>query len=229
MTISDKNTCTYIVDICGTLVRDDTTLGLLQHHFARHPRRNLRYWFYRVITAHRSPLRLSFVVLEKITRRHLLKYFAIRLLTGDTIKALNQSATEYAALLLTERRIPAVWQILEEPLKSKKPIVLASASLEPIVAALANSMGVHYIASKLEKQNGFYTGRYTLDITGDKVDVLKEKYNEICLDEKLYVISDNITDLNLLKKAKHAYVVLHKESHHQRWNGINATFLKVDE
>jgi phosphoserine phosphatase len=181
------------------------------------------------MTATRSPLRLSFVVLEKITRKHLLKYFAIRLLAGDTAQALNQSAVEYAALLLAEKRIPTVWKILENPLKYKKRIVLASASLEPIVAALAKYMGVHYIASKLEQKNGIYTGRYADDITGDKEVILRKKYNKLFPSDQLYVISDNFTDLSLLKKAKHAYVVLHKESHRQRWGSINATFLKVDE
>jgi hypothetical protein len=42
-------------------------------------------------------------------------------------------------------------------------------------------------------------------------------------------ISDNYSDRTLLEKATQAYVVLHRASHRQRWQGLNATFLEVGE
>ena len=101
----------YVVDVCGTLVRDDTTLGLLRHHFARDRVRPLRYTLFRAMSARRSPVRLAIAVLEKLSDQHLLKHAAVRLLAGDRVEALNLSADEYAAQLLAQRRLGDVQHI----------------------------------------------------------------------------------------------------------------------
>lgn len=218
----------YVVDVCGTLVRDDTTLGLLRHHFAHGGSRPGRYMLFRVMTARRSPLRLAFAVLEKLTGRHLLKHAAVRLLAGDPVDALNQSAAEYAARLLAHRRVASVWPLLGVPVQAGR-VVLASASLEPVVAALASTMGVRHVASALGEQAGILTGHYVSDLTGRKEQALIEKYGREALDGQVCAISDNFSDRPLLEKATQAYVVLHRESHRQRWQGLNATFLPVGE
>lgn len=216
----------YVVDVCGTLVRDDTTLGLLHHHFARNGNRRIRCLLLRAMTARRSPLRLAFAVLEKLTGRHLLKHAAVRLLAGDPVEALNQSATEYAAQLLAQRRVASVWPLLGSPVEAGR-VVLASASLEPVVAALASTMGVRHVASGLGQQAGILTGRYVSDLTGRKEQALIKKYGPNVLTGQICAISDNFSDRPLLEKAARAYVVLHQESHRQRWRGLNATFLEV--
>lgn len=218
----------YVVDVCGTLVRDDTTLGLLRHHFARDGKRPIRYMLFMAMTARRSPLRLAFAVLEKLTCRHLLKHVAVRLLAGDEVEALNQSAAGYAARLLEHRRVVSVWTLLDVPVQSGR-VVLASASLEPVVASLASALGARHVASALDHRAGVLTGRYASDLTGQKEQALIEKYGHAVLAGQVCAISDNFSDRPLLEKAAQAYVVLHRESHRQRWHGLNATFLQVDE
>ena len=218
----------YVVDVCGTLVRDDTTIGLLRHHFSRDGHRQIRYMLFRAMTARRSPLRLAFAVLEKLTGQHLLKHAAVRLLVGDSVDSLNQSAVEYAARLLTNRRVASVWPLLDTPVQARR-VVLASASLEPVVAALASIMGVRHVASGLGQQAGILTGLYAGDLTGRKEQALIEKYGRDVLAGQVCAISDNFSDRPLLDKAAKAYVVLHSESHRQRWQGLNATFLQVGE
>lgn len=218
----------YVVDVCGTLVHDDTTLGLLRHHFARDGNRRVRYMLFWAMTARRSPLWLAFAVLEKLTGQHLLKHAAVRLLAGDRVNSLDQSAAEYAARLLMQRRVASVWPLLDVPLQARR-VVLASASLEPVVAALASTMGVRHVASGLGQQAGILTGRYVSDLTGRKEQALIEKYGHDVLAGQVCAISDNFSDRSLLEKAAQAYVVLHSESHRQRWQGLNATFLQVGE
>ena len=218
----------YVVDVCGTLVRDDTTLGLLQQHFAHDGLRPLRYMLFKAMTARKSPLRLAFAVLEKVTGRHLLKHAVVRLLAGDRVEALDQSAAVYAAWLLAQRRVGSVWPLLDSPLRSGG-VVLASASLEPVVAALALAIGARHVASSLEQFDGVLTGRYAADLTGCKEQALTEKYGDEVLAGRVCVISDNFSDRPLLEKSAQAYVVLHQELHRQRWAGIDATFLKVGE
>ena len=108
-------------------------------------------------------------------------------------------------------------------------MILASASLEPVVAALASTMGARYVASGLRQQAGILTGLYASDLTGRKEQALIEKYGHDVLAGQVCAISDNFSDRLLLEKAANAYVVLHSESHRQRWQGLNATFLQVGE
>lgn len=213
-----------IVDVCGTLVRDDTTLGLLQHHFME--RRGLRSALFRVLTKRRSPVWLAVAAMEKLTGRHLLKHLVVRLLAGTPATHLEKSAAEYAAWLLEERRLRAVWQLLPKEI-GPDSLVLASASLEPVVRQLALLMGVRHVASTLEEHDGVLTGRYAKDLTGCKEQALREKYQGLLRNPPARVISDNLSDRALLETAAEAYVVLHRESHRQRWTDIRAVFVDV--
>ncbi|QGM22375.1 hypothetical protein GJ672_08985 [Spiribacter sp. 2438] len=217
----------YVVDVCGTLVRDDTTLGLLRHHFDSDRARPLRSWLFKAVSTRRSPFWVAFAIAEKMTGRHLLKHFAVRLLAGDRLQAVEQSAREYAEALLLERRVPTVWLLLEKPLSGGR-VILASASLEPVVSALATSTGVGYVASKLQHRAGVLTGRYENDLTGQKREALVEKYGEDLLSGQVCVLTDNLTDRSLVQEAAYSYVVLHDPAHRERWDGVNATFVEVD-
>ena len=218
----------YVVDVCGTLVREDTTLGLLRYHFARCSGRRWRQYVFGAMTASRSPVRLCVAVLERLTGRHLLKHAVVGLLAGDRKEALAQSASDYAAALLSQGRVSSVWPLIEHPARAGR-VVLASASLEPVVASLAASIGARYVASQLEERDGLLTGKYAQDLTGAKEQALRSKYGPAVLAGRVCAISDNFSDRALLEGAEQAYVVLHLASHRQRWNGIMATFLRVDE
>ena len=218
----------YVVDVCGTLVRDDTTLGLLRYHLSHAKQRRFRRTILRIMTARRSLVRLSFVVLERLMGRHLLKYAAVKLLAGESASALAQSAAKYADILLNERRMDVVWPLIEEPIHAGH-VVLASSSLAPVVACLAAKLGVRYVASELEQQNGVLTGRYTKDLTGRKEQALLEKFGPDALSGRFFAISDNLSDRGLLEKASQAYVVIHRQAHRQRWQGLNAVFLEVEK
>lgn len=217
----------YVVDVCGTLVRDDTTAGLLAYHFKRTPERPWRGALLLALTARRSPLRICFAVLEKLSGRHVLKHVLVGLLKGDSLDALNASAKEYARHLLDQRRVSNVWDRLAEPLESGR-VVLASASLEPVVAALAAALGARHVASSLAAHHGVLTGAYTHDLTGCKESALTVKYGANVLSGQVCVISDNLSDRPLLEKAAQACVVLHKPAHRVRWSGLAAHFLLVD-
>lgn len=218
---------TYVVDVCGTLVREDTTLGLVRHHLSRSRHRRMRYRFFQALTARRSPVRLGLILAEKLSSRHLLKHLAIRLLADDSLEALNRSAADYAQALLSRKRVGSVWPLLEAPLKSGR-VVLASASLEPVVSALATAVGAGYVASALQQRDGVLTGRYARDLTGQKERALAEKFGPSLLAGRMCVITDNLSDRRLVARATRAYVVLHAAAHRARWTESNATFLEVD-
>ncbi len=216
---------TYVVDVCGTLVKDDTTLGLLRCHFARCPERPLRIYILLMLTAVYSPLRLLFMVLEKLTGHHVLKHLLVRMLAGDKETALNESGQAYAQDLLKSRRIGPVWERLAEA--SPSQIILASASLEPVVKALAESMGTRFVASSLEVRDGLLTGRYLEDVTGKKEVAIERKYGPVALAEPFAAFSDNLSDRPLLAKAAIACVVLHCNTHRARWMNLPADYVGV--
>ena len=218
----------YVVDVCGTLVRDDTTLGLLDYHFCKDGSRFLRGRIFKSVCMRRSLFWFMFAVAEKETGRHLLKHFAVRLLAGERLEALERSAREYSELLMAKRRVPTVRLLLEQPFSHGR-VVLASASLEPIVAALAAAAGARYVASTLEHHEGVLTGHYETDLTGGKRQALLKKFGDDILTGRVFVITDNLTDRSLMDNAARAYVVLHDPAHRERWRGVNAIFIGVDE
>lgn len=217
----------FIVDVCGTLVLDDTTLGLLRHHFKRGGRYRIRPVLLGALTGRRSPLRFAFTIMEQLTGRHWLKHVVLLLLRGVSVAELDESAGEYAAELLVNRRVPSVWSLLDVPMASGR-VVLASASLEPVVARLAGALGAEYVASTLAQRGDRLTGFYAMDLTGRKPKALADKFGASFLAGPMCVISDNFSDRPLLEKADCAYVVLHKETHRRRWAGFRAGFLQVN-
>ncbi len=223
MDASDRS-YVWLVDVCGTLVRDDTTLGLLRHHLRKQP--GLRSALFGLLTGRRGPVRMTLALLEWLSGRHILKHWVVRLLAGTPVEHLEDSAREYAAWLLQDRRLPAVWEVLSQR-RDEDCIVLASASLEPVVRQLALRMGVRHVASALEVRDGVLTGRYARDITGAKEQAVGQKYVGLLRSAPQRVISDNLSDRPLLERATEAYVVLHRPSHRQRWAGMQAVFIEV--
>src|SRR3546814_12702039 len=96
---------TYVFDVCHTLFDEDTTLGLLRHHFAK-TRRPLRRAFVTLLSARASPLRAALIVLDRLEHSQLAQHLAVRLLRGEQAKALPGSARNYAQPPLAPHRIP---------------------------------------------------------------------------------------------------------------------------
>jgi phosphoserine phosphatase len=213
-----------IVDVCGTLVHDDTTLGLLRWHFARQSR--WRLWVLQCLTARWSPARFLVTVAEKVTGRHLLKHGLVRLLKDDAVVDVEKSALQYADWLLAHRRVASVAAVLANSVE-QGVLVLASASLQPVVRALSSRLGVDYVASTLETVNGIHLGRYASDLTGRKMAALDARLPPGWRSAGYLAISDNLTDRDLLEGAAHAYVVLHAPRHRARWGDIQAEYLSA--
>ena len=75
------NSC--VVDVCDTLVKGDTTIGLLKFHFTRFHRYRFKFLLFHVFSFKISPFYLFFVLSEKLLRRQLFKYFIVGLLSGE--------------------------------------------------------------------------------------------------------------------------------------------------
>lgn len=214
----------WILDVCGTLFRQDTTLGLLRHHFERRRLRG-RALALASVTERKSPVLIAFKVLEKLSGRHLVKHAAIRLLAGQPLAELQQSAETYADELLDANSLAPVWQVLDER-PANTQLILASSSLEPVVSALARRLGAEYVSSELEVRDGVLTGRLSKDLTGQKLAALRERFGSR-VDSPARCITDNLTDRPLLERCAERFVVLHKDAHRGRWGDLDARYIGI--
>lgn len=216
-----------IVDVCGTLVHDDTTLGLLSHHFRQGPGAAWRWRAARFRLLSAPPVRLGFAVLEKLSGQQVYKTQLIALLRGQPVAALDESAQGYAAHLLARGRCAHVTAAIA-PAAYAGRLVLASASLAPIVAALAARLGVPFVASQLGQHDGRLTGKITVDLTGAKAAALAALNGTKLAPGHYDMISDNFSDLSMLRDASEAVVVLRAPAHRRRWDGkLSARFIDV--
>lgn len=217
-------TCYRIVDVCGTLVLDDTTVGLLKWHFARS--RRWRLWLLLFFTSRWSPARMLFVLAEKLSGKHLLKHRLVGLLRGDSVSDLQQSANQYADWLLGHRKVAGVWSLLDQT-SHDGPLLLASASIEPVVSALARRVGADHVASTLATENGRHLGLYDCDLTGRKIEALDSHLTPEWRAQAYMAISDNLTDRDLLNGAERAYAVVHDQRQRRRWGNMRLEYITV--
>jgi phosphoserine phosphatase len=90
-----------------------------------------------------------------------------------------------------------------------------SGSYTFIIEEVAKYFDVDYFyASKLNTVNKFYTGKYDKDILLTKYDLLKKDFNQI---NKLVVVSNNKTDLELMKSANKSFAICNKENDTKFW------------
>jgi phosphoserine phosphatase len=217
----------YLFDVCGTLFKENTTTGAIKY-FLFQTKQYLLCIIFIFFTSKLSPCFYFFMYIEKKTNVHLMSFFLYCFLKGQDVFKFNKIIKDYILFLIENKKISYVWDMIDT--KDKEDIIIiASASIEPVVAAIATAVNIlYYVASDLEQKDGVFTGRYLNNIAGCKEKALIKKYgNEILKSGDLYVVSDNISDRSLLERAKNAYVVLHKKQHRCLWNGIDVNFIEI--
>lgn len=180
-----------IVDLCGTIVRENTTHGfLLYPEFPLFRRFWVRFVLSRVVTFALSRTCPG-------AQRKLL----IRSLTGLPKMALRQIAEKYAKASLDMSARKSVLARIHEHKTSGGTVLLASASLDFIVETFAEELGCSgAIATELfYDAEGNCLGRIRRDATGCKLFRLRERY----LNEQFQfdAITDNPEDLDLKEGA----------------------------
>jgi phosphoserine phosphatase len=213
-----------VLDVCGTLVNDNTTVGLIGYHLSKHDK------YFRLATlktfSHRiSPVLWLAILAEKIFNRHFVKYVIIYLLRGEKEEELQISANEYAEFLWKFKQVAPVQHLLLT-LPEFNDIVLASASLSPIVSSLAKFLDTtKFVSSELSSCNGILDGKYLKDLTGVKDRALVEKFGDEFFFHPFCIVSDNISDKSLFVKSSKSFAVLNKKSHKGKWKGVKTSFV----
>lgn len=187
-----------VVDLCGTLIREDTTRGFIRSL-------GLTGWRSILVRAANLPsLRRACNLLRYDLARKLL----VAALRGFPKDFLESAATEYAAAALEELGRPRVLEAIRAALAAGQPVYLATATLDPVAAAVTSRLGLTgMVSSELAYDSaGRCTGRLALDRTGCKWAGL-QRMNPSLGAGKMTFYTDNSEDLDLMSRASEVHFI----------------------
>lgn len=180
-----------IFDLCGTLYDENTTYGLLKY---------VRPIYYSIFFSFIS--RVFFGVLLRLTGCDLLRSVAIYGFKGISKVKVYEFAESYYLDVLRFKQKDAVHKILRS---QDGRVAIASASIDPVVNVVANNIGIaEYYSSELEYADGICTGRLKADLSGKKARLFNSPIE--------LVVTDNSSDLELVKNSLRAYLILGEAS-----------------
>ncbi|MDB5263190.1 MAG: hypothetical protein JWQ14_2471 [Adhaeribacter sp.] len=215
----------FVFDICDTLFYSNTTFDFIRFvlETKKMSRQMQRYKYY---TRRTSPLFLALAVLQKLTKTDWPKKLSLQLLRNIPKTELYELGRQFEAQYLVTRTIAETHQMLATLRKEGKTVVLISASLDPVVAAIAQAMGVAFRSSELAYDaEDKFTGHLKFEMTGQKLNALREMLSH--QESKFAVATDNFSDFDLVEAACQRYVIIYNEKARNFWQSLNPDFIKL--
>lgn len=213
----------YLFDVCGTLFRDDTTLGFTS--FVARKSLLRRAWLW-AVSSRTSPLRWTLALGERATGRPWIRDLAILALGGYSRAKIDHLAKDYIGFLLAKRVETKPFALFQRAL-AESQVILASASLEPVVRALGENFSIPYVASELDWTFDRCDGRLKKDLSGQKDKAILRKFGPASIGEGCHCVSDNFSDRSLLEKCEKRTIVLRRASHRDFWKNLPAEYIEV--
>lgn len=216
-----------IFDVCGTLFNANTTIGfLIFYHQINGDRRSALIC--KALTHRLSPGRYGAHIVGKIVRADLIRAALVATLAGQTRDNLREGARRYQAELLDHDWIFHSQALLKAHKERGERVVLMSNSIEPVIEAIAQSLGVEYVASTLAFDNETCTGRIAHDLTGAKHVALGELLKAYEQRPAIRVVTDNASDRALLDAADDRTVIWQGKRPHVAFTGLEANYVHVE-
>jgi phosphoserine phosphatase len=177
-----------VVDLCGTLILENTTHGYL---------RSIPFPLHIALYNRLLQGRLGRIA-NRVAGRDVSREMLIGALRGWPYKRLAEHAQAYVRSAVKLKVSASVQQELMKARQEGARIYLATCSLEPIAEAVVGAFALDgYVASKLEFDSAYHcTGRISTDVTGIKWRTLCEQFPEIQSAE-ITVYTDNPEDVDL--------------------------------
>ncbi|MBQ7530716.1 MAG: haloacid dehalogenase-like hydrolase [Paludibacteraceae bacterium] len=195
-----------LVDVCWTLFYSNTTFDFLDFAVKdkgyRCLRRIGRSWFGRKIN----------VLLYKLFGYDWLRSRGLRYLKGKSRSELAAQAEQFYEEYLMPRRIEPVW----EEVRSQKSdvgsqIVIVSGTLDIIAETVARHLGAEaYYATEMVYDANSFTGKFK--------DLLLTKASALPYYEHYDIITDNLTDIDLVRSAHKATIIVYNNKN--RWAAL---------
>jgi phosphoserine phosphatase len=216
----------FVFDVCDTLFYSNTTFDYLHFVLEQRQLSGRQYWL-RLLTKRWSPAFLCLSVWQKLTGGDAVKAAALQLLAGIPKDELYSLGQHFVKDFLGTRKIAQTHELLAGLTDSSIRVVLLSASLDPIIAALAAELKVEFVSSELayDKQ-GCCTGRLRRELGGQKHHALRALLGtDTTL--RLAVATDNFTDKELVATATCRYIVVHSAGAKQFWQDLTPQFIEA--
>ena len=205
-----------VCDVCHTLYRLNTTADFL--HFVTGETSPIRHQVVRALQWRGSPLMVAAYVMGRIVERDIGRDLQLQMLRGMEEECLAEMGERWLKMRGEPHLRGEVAGLLEKAMASGVQVVLASASIDPVIDAVAERWGVEAVSSRLSYREGRCLGSLAVDMTGQKGAHL-ERYME----EKgaLMVVSDNESDASLMHRAEVPVVVRRREGQSlERWRDL---------
>jgi phosphoserine phosphatase len=218
----------FVFDVCDTLFYSNTTFDFLRFVLAQQGSGG-KQKVLKLLSAKWSPLFVGLVAWQKVAGGDPVKAGALRLLAGISREQLYALGRRFVAEFLPARRIARTHELLASLAQTQTRVVLLSASLDPVIAALAAALGsIDFVSSQLEYDaQGICTGRLHQELTGQKQAALQTLLTNKGEPLRLAVATDNFTDHGLVSQASIRYVVVHNAAAKQFWQGLNPEFIEA--
>jgi phosphoserine phosphatase len=211
-----------VCDVCDTLFHSNTTFDFIRFYLKRKS-----FWkrvAFALLTSHLSPVFYGLVGLGRATRNDLIRTLAIRLLNGAGVEALRTEAENFYVQVLVNRKNEPVFKLIEG-MRVGNTLMLVSSSLQPVVCVISNYLSCAYIASELQYTGNVYTGVLATDLTGKKHVAVRSLHGTD--KSALVVITDNRSDVELVRSASERYVVIKHDREKVFWKELSPTYINV--
>lgn len=202
----------FLVDICGTIFHSNTTMDFMRFYFGK------TSWFHMVDSLLQYRI-VGFLNARVFSIFHIdiIRSYCITHLRGYSSIELEQMAKKFYEVFLFKRLNPSVIRIMERRREKGEKLVLVSATLDFIAKEVAKQLDIStYFSSQLSFNNGICKGQLSVDLLDGKLEILRQ--NNL-LGSFSGVITDNYTDVDIIKVSKTAYLIQY-QNRKNKWSSI---------
>ncbi len=211
-----------ISDVCNTLYDSNTTFDYIKYVLEKE---NATKKLNKVKAFENKyhPRNIVSYILLNVFGFDYAKALAINQLKGLSKKKLDHYASTFYDERLQSKKIESVFAKIKS-LKDEH-LVLASASIEPVIQEIATRLDVaSYASSTLEYENGISTGKLNQEAKGKKLELLRKK---IPLNNGFTFISDNFSDKKIMQTSNHPIAVVYNKKSSQFWSELGCELIKM--
>ncbi|PSU96066.1 hypothetical protein C0W80_18325 [Photobacterium leiognathi subsp. mandapamensis] len=187
-----------IYDVCGTLYNSNTTFDFCKW------RCKGKLWSLTLSMCNLKLFKIVNKIAENLFNIHLSRRLHLLSLKGVNKKILYEEASSFVDYFLKDKSITPIYNMILKDISDGNKVLLISASIDPVISAIAKSLNVEYISSSLEYIDDICSGNIDKDLLGSK-----DKLNIININK---VVTDNTSDYELCKKSKYSVIVMNEKN-----------------
>jgi phosphoserine phosphatase len=202
-----NNLCVF--DVCGTLFDTDTTRS-----FVKFARRELGLSSATAIVTDLLYATKANAIMYRLVGIDVARSLLIKSLAGIRMEELDRIADRFLAQFLPAYRIHKTF-LLFDLIRQTHRVEFCSATVNPVAGALSRAFGVRVISSELGVEGGVCDGRLRVDLLGKKHEIYEGRKVKL-------VVTDNTSDIDLVRQSESSLVISAKPSATKFWKSCGA-------